>query len=297
MCLECGIEYFEMSHLFTQWGAKHAPKIIVTDKKGRKKKAFGWFTKTSSRDYDNFLRCFAKALVPFLEKKGIKDKCFFHISDEPSMEHLKTYKKRSALIAEIFPGFKVIDALSDFAFYETGAVKQPIPCEADIEDFAGKVPELWTYYCCGQGYDNLPNRFIAMPSVRNRILGVLLYKYDCKGFLQWGYNFYNNQYSIDAINPYEITDAGGSFPSGDSFMVYPGCKGEPLASLRLKVFYDAFQDLAALRLLESKIGREKTVEFIENGLVKPLSFTEYPQDAEWLLGLRERINYKVSEEK
>ena len=295
MCLKCGIEYFEMSHLFTQWGAKHAPKIIVTDKKGREKKAFGWFTRTSSRDYDDFLRCFAKALIPFLEKKGIKDKCYFHISDEPGMHHLKTYKKRSALISEIFPDFKVIDALSDFAFYETGAVKQPVPCEADIEDFAGKVPELWTYYCCCQGDNNLPNRFVAMPSVRNRILGILLYKYDCKGFLQWGYNFYNLQYSIKAISPYEITDAGGAFPSGDSFMVYPSCKGEPLASLRLKVFYDAFQDLAALRLLESKIGREKTLDFIENGLVKPLSFTEYPHDPEWLLGLRNRINHKILE--
>lgn len=27
MCDRCGIEYYEMSHLFTQWGAKHAPKL------------------------------------------------------------------------------------------------------------------------------------------------------------------------------------------------------------------------------------------------------------------------------
>lgn len=28
---ECGIEYFEISHLFTQWGAKHAPKIMAEE--------------------------------------------------------------------------------------------------------------------------------------------------------------------------------------------------------------------------------------------------------------------------
>lgn len=295
MCIECGIRYFEMSHLFTQWGAKHAPKIIVSDRKGREKKAFGWHTKTTSREYDDFLRQFAKALIPFLEKKNLREKCFFHISDEPSMTHLETYKKRAALIAEIFPGFKVIDALSNYEFYETGAVKQPIPCESDIEDFAGRVPELWTYYCCGQGDEYMPNRFMSMPSLRNRVLGILLYKYNCEGFLQWGYNFYNLQYSVKAINPFEITDAGGSFPSGDSFVVYPGCKGEPLPSLRLKVFYDAFQDLAALRLLEAKIGREKTIELIEKDLVKPLSFTEYPHDEQWLLALREKINQTVKE--
>lgn len=28
---ECGIECFEISHLFTQWGAKHAPKIMAEE--------------------------------------------------------------------------------------------------------------------------------------------------------------------------------------------------------------------------------------------------------------------------
>ena len=26
MCKRCGVQYYEMAHLFTQWGAKHAPK-------------------------------------------------------------------------------------------------------------------------------------------------------------------------------------------------------------------------------------------------------------------------------
>ena len=30
MCNRVGIEYFEISHLFTQWGAEHAPKIMAT---------------------------------------------------------------------------------------------------------------------------------------------------------------------------------------------------------------------------------------------------------------------------
>ncbi len=295
MCLDCGIKYFEISHLFTQWGAKHAPKIIVIDRKGREKKAFGWKTRTSSKKYNEFLEAFAKELIEFIDKNGLREKCFFHVSDEPQMHHLKIYKKRAEFIRRIFPGFKVIDALSDFDFYKTGAVTLPIPCESDIEDFVGKVPELWTYYCCGQGENYFPNRFIAMPSLRNRIIGTLLYKYDCKGFLQWGYNFYNSQYSIRAIDPYEVTDAGGGFPSGDSFVVYPGKNGEVLESLRLKVFYDGFQDLAALKLLESKIGREKTVELIECELVKPLSFTEYPHSDEWILNLREQINQKIME--
>lgn len=295
MCNECGVKYLEISHLFTQWGAKHAPKIVATDKKGREKKIFGWKTRTSSKKYDSFLRQFGEELVRFIDKNGLRERCFFHISDEPAMKHLKIYKRRAKLISEIFSGMKVIDALSDFKFYETGAVKLPVPCESEIEEFAGKVPELWTYYCCGQDKDHLPNRFVAMPSMRNRILGMLLYKYDVKGFLQWGYNFYNLQYSVKAIDPYVITDAGGSFPSGDSFVVYPSCKGEALASLRLKVLYDALQDMMALQTLENITGREKVLEFLEKEAVKPLSFTEYPCSAEWLLETREKINAMIKE--
>ncbi len=295
MCRECGIEYFEMSHLFTQWGAKHAPKIVALDSKGREKKIFGWTTRTSSKEYDKFLRVFAAELIKVIDSEGIREKCFFHISDEPNIKQLETYKKRAKFICEIFPGFKVIDALSDYEFYETGAVKQPIPSEDHIEKFVGNVPELWTYYCCGQGTKYVPNRFMSMPSLRNRVLGIILYKYDVKGFLQWGYNFYNSQYSIKAIDPYKVTDAGGGFPSGDSFMVYPAQDGSALASLRLKVFYDGFQDIAALRLLESKIGREKVLEFIDKDLFKPLTFMEYPHETEWLLETREKINQMIKE--
>lgn len=295
MCRECGIEYFEMSHLFTQWGAKHAPKIVAFDSKGREKKIFGWTTKTSSKDYDKFLRAFAAKLIKVIDSEGIREKCFFHVSDEPSAKHLEIYKRRAKLIDEIFPGFKVIDALSDFEFYETGAVKQPIPAEDHIENFVGKVPELWTYYCCGQGRQYVPNRFMSMPSLRNRVLGIIMYKYDVKGFLHWGYNFYNSQYSIKEIDPYKVTDAGGGFPSGDSFVVYPAEDGGALESLRLKVFYDGFEDMMALRLLESKIGREKVLEFIDKDLFKPLTFKDYPHETEWLLETREKINQMIKE--
>ncbi len=295
LCRECGVEYFEMSHLFTQWGANHAPKIVATDRKGREKKIFGWFTRSSSKDYDDFLRQFSKKLIKVIDDEGIREKCFFHVSDEPGLDDLKTYKRRAKLIEECFPGFKVIDALSDYEFYSTGAVRNPIPAEDHIEPFVGNVPELWTYYCCGQGRNNVPNIFVSMPSIRNRILGIILYKYDIKGFLHWGYNFYNTQYSVRAINPYEVTDAGGSFPSGDSFVVYPAENGETIDSLRLKVFYDAFQDLSALKKLESKIGREKVVEILEKDLDKPLTFKEYPHDEEWLLSVREKINQMFKE--
>ena len=236
-------------------------------------------------EYDCFLKCLAVELRQYFKDKGIENRIFVHISDEPSKDNLQLYGRRAGLIKEIFPDYPVIDALSDYDFYKMGFVDIPIPCENNIEQFFGKADTLWTYYCCGQHKDYVPNRFICMPSLRNRVLGILAYKYNLKGFLQWGYNFYNSQLSIKRIDPYKVTDSDGSFPAGDAFVVYPGKNGTPELSLRLKVFYDGIQDYEALTLLEKKIGREKVLE-----LTGDISFSNYPHDNSRLLNLRNRVN-------
>ena len=58
MAKKCGIQYFEISHFFTQWGARHAPKIMATVD-GEYKKIFDWETKASSKEYTNFLKIFS----------------------------------------------------------------------------------------------------------------------------------------------------------------------------------------------------------------------------------------------
>jgi len=153
--------------------------------------------------------------------------------------------------------------------------------------------DLWTYYCCVQ-YKAVSNRFFNFPSARNRAIGLQLYKFDIKGFLHWGYNFWLTQYSKRFINPYENTDAGYAFASGDAFSVYPG-KQEPIESIGLEVFYEALQDLRALELLEEKIGKEGVIDLLENDIEYPITFSQYPREAKWLLKKREEINAMISE--
>lgn len=294
MCDRCGVKYFEMSHLYTQWGALHAPKI-VGKVNGHEKKLFGWKTWAGSKEYNQFLTHFAEALIKFIDENGIRDRCYFHVSDEPSLSNYPTYKKRSEVINRLFPGFKIIDALSDIKFYEKGVVKYPIPSNNSVDDFVGKTNEFWTYYCCGQHREYVSNRFFAMPSARNRILGIQLYSYNATGFLQWGYNFWYSQFSKYAIDPYKVTDAGNAFPSGDAFVVYPGADGVPLNSLRLKVFYDAVQDFTAMKLLESMIGRAKVMAIIEDEAGRPVTMKKYPHGNDFILKTRERINEAIKE--
>lgn len=284
----CGITHFEMSHLFTQWGAEHAPKIVAKTPNGTEK-IFGWDTDAAGPEYAAFLRGFLPELLHFLKEQGIEDVTYFHVSDEPPLDSLENYRRAKEILEEFISGYHQIDALSSLEFFSTGLVPTPVPGTNDYHLFEDKaVKERWTYYCCAQ-YKGVSNRFIAMPSPRNRILGIQLYLYRIQGFLHWGYNFWYSRYSLYPINPFIVTDAGGGFQAGDAFVVYPGEEG-PLSSLRLEVFYDAFQDMRALTALEGKIGREAVVSLLQEGLDSPITWTEYPTDAAWLLKKREKIN-------
>ncbi|MBQ3095786.1 MAG: DUF4091 domain-containing protein [Clostridia bacterium] len=292
MCCRVGIEYFEMPHFFTQWGAKHAPKIMAWAD-GEYRRIFGWETDSVGEEYYAFLKAFAAALIPYLERMGISDKCILHVSDEPGMPDYGRYSRCAAIVRELFPGFRVIDALSELEFYETGLIECPVPKTPAVEKFiAAGVPRAWGYYCCSQ-YKLVSNRLFCMPMARTRILGMQMYKFDLEGFLQWGFNFWNSCGSVRPIDPFRISDLGCISPSGDAYVVYPGEDGEPLLSLRLKAFNEGLNDLRALRLLESLIGREKTLRLLEKGLDKPLTFTEYPRTEEWLLNKREEINRAI----
>lgn len=294
ICLENGVEAFEISHFFTQWGATSAPKIVATVN-GKEKRIFGWETKASGKAYKDFLNAFAKEFTKEVVALGIKERCWLHVSDEPNEKQIPGYRKAAKILHEAFPDFNNLDALSEIEFFKKGLVKTPVCCEDKADVFRKHVDRFWTYYCCGQVDNLLPNRMFSQPSQRNRVLGILLYKYDAEGFLHWGHNFWYSQYSKRKINPYKTTDAGNAFPSGDSFVVYPGKNGEPLNSLRHKVFYDGFQDLRALRLLEELTSREEVLKLIEKDLDIPLSFNCYPTHQGWLLDLRERINTAIRE--
>lgn len=289
LCRQAGIEYIEIPHLFTQWGAKATPKIVVREG-GEEKKMFGWHVPSDSPLYRHFLEAFLPALQEELAALGYeKDHIYFHISDEPVPENQASYEKARNAAADLLEGYPVVDALSDFSFYEKGLVERPIVANNHIQPFADRnIPDLWVYYCCGQG-DEVPNRFFAMPSARNRIMGVLMYLYRTQGFLQWGYNFYNTALSREHLDPYFDTHGGYAFPSGDTFLVYPGPGGETFSSIRGQVQLEGAADLSALCLLEEKIGRERVLELIYEGWEGEMTFRRYPADPSYLPLLRQRM--------
>lgn len=287
ICKKHGIKYFEIAHMFSQWGAKCAPNIMVTEN-GKKDYMFGWHVAADSDEYVSFLKQYIKAISEELEKEGISQDTYFHISDEPSLESVETYKTASEIIRPLIGNSKTFDALSNYVFYEKGLVECPVTSVEHIHEFLEHdIPNQWTYYCCGP-QTVFTNSFMAMPSYRTRILGFLLYKYNIKGFLHWGLNFYNACRSVYPIDPYMTTSGDKAFPSGDSFIVYPG-KDCVYPSIRGEVTYEAIQDMDICFALEKLVGREEVVKMIDEAAGCDLRFDDYPRNKEFLEKLRTRM--------
>jgi len=288
ICKKYGIQYIEIAHFFTQWGAKATPKIVALEN-GSEKQIFGWDTPANDPRYRLFLEQFIPHLRKQLKSFGYDENhVLFHVSDEPSLSCLEDYKTAKNIISDLVCGSPVIDALSNIDFYREGIVTTPIVASDHIMPFIKEnIRDIWVYNCCGQSRV-VPNRFFALPSERNRILGVLIYLFNIKGYLQWGYNFYYSRYSKELIDPYFDSCASRSFPAGDSFLVYPGADGKPLSSIRGEVFRQAIEDIRILKLIEEKYGRQASLDLIHDIFSDDLTFENYPCKAECFYKFREK---------
>ena len=287
ICHRIGARELEIAHFFTQWGAKHAPKIMAYEN-GEYRRIFGWDTDATSAEYVTFLRTLIPALKEHLDTYGFKDRYFFHISDEPIEENCEGYEKAKASIIDLICDHPVRDALSHYSLYEKGIVSSPVPAVDTADEFVEKgVPDLWVYYCSVQG-KHTSNRYMTMPGHRTRVIGAQMYKAGTVGFLHWGFNFYFERHSLAPVNPFLITDANYFVPAGDTFSVYPAPDGTAWYSLRSAQFEQAIYDMRAMRAAEQVVGREAVLRVIDPE--GSMCYKQYPKDSDFLIRMRERLN-------
>ncbi len=282
-----GFRYLEMPPFFTQWGALHAPKIMVK-KNGRLRRRFGWETDSLSEDYKGFLAQLLPSLMEVLREMGVEEDTFFHVSDEPNKDHVERYLACKALILPHLGRANTLDACGSVEFASKNPKEYVVPAGTHIEQFlaAGVEPRCF-YYCCSALDNNQTSRFLSQPLPRTAVLGIQLYQYDIDLFLHWGYNFYNSVLSHRPINPYATTDAE-FFPAGDPFIVYPDYPGFGAnPSLRLIAMHEAFYLYRLLSTLEEKLGRESVLALLKEWGF--LSFFDYPQDPSLYETLPEKI--------
>lgn len=286
ICQDAGIRYFSMPQFFTQWGATSAPKIMAWED-GVYRRIFGWETESTDPGYLDFLGQLIPALLEELKALGILDRTVFSLSDETgSPEAMARYARLNSALRPLLKGCTLMDTFSHYENFALSGMDIPAIPTSAVGDFLGKVSDYFVYYCCGDDCE-VSNRFIPMPSWRNRSIGFQFYRYQTGGFLHWALNFYNSRLSLRPINPYQVTDADGGFPSGDAFSVYPGQEG-PLPSMRLAVFREALQDLRALKLLERFMGRDYVLGLLREAFGE-VTFTRCAKSAGEFLRFREAV--------
>ncbi|MCL5996429.1 MAG: DUF4091 domain-containing protein [Chloroflexi bacterium] len=277
---QCGAQYFEWTHLFTQWGVQHAIRVY---RRNNDRNSLLWPPETgaTSDTYRNFLSQFLPAFHTFLQLEGLKDKSFFHLSDEPSEQHIDNYRAARALLKELAPWMKVADALSDIHYGREGLTDIPIPVTSTAHDYAQAGLPAWVYFCCGPRGRYL-NRLMDTPLPKIRMSGWLFYRLRAQGFLHWGYNYWYRSQTQQLIDPFaeQSGDAWPGWAYGDTFLVYPGADG-PVDSLRWEVFGESLQDYALLQALAISP---------DDVLLSDLKdYDEFPKHAQWLETARQRL--------
>ncbi len=285
-----GIRTLEHTHLFSQWGAENAITVYATVD-GEEGLLFDYRTSATDKEYERFLSEYLTAFKEYEKRIGMD--VLYHISDEPVLKNLEGYRRAKTMMREIFPDGKFADALDAYEFYKEGLVEMPIVDIESIENYDVRCDSLMLYYTGGESRPGLTNRLLTSAPRRTRALGYILYRYDAKGFLHWGYNFYYGRLSNGCFHPAQDPCFYKNYP-GVTYLVYPDTDGAPLPSLREKQMLAAMNDYRALRLLESLIGREKTLALCEKMLGEEITVTAIAKSDEIHLALRDAINGEIA---
>lgn len=287
---KCGIKFFEHSHLFSQWGAEHAPNIYTVTGE----RIFGTETDATGTEYKEFLRAYLTAFLQFAKEEQIDKALIFHISDEPALEHIDCYRTAIRNVSDLLQEYPIADALSHVEYYKEGLVKQPVAFIDRADEFDAVQALFWVYYTGGPHHKRATNRLISNTGARTRVLGLQMYRYRALGFLHWGYNYYYDRMTHGIFNPL-LTPCGYKQYPGVAHLVYPFCsKGiYVLPSIREKLMAEAFDDLRALNLLESLIGRENTLQICQQAFDDPIDCRLIPCEDQ-LCTMRELVNEAIA---
>ncbi len=220
-----------------------------------------------------------KAFNDTLRRRGLLDKAYYYVWDEPkNMAEYAYVKSEAERIHAGAPDAKIITTY--FCGPQDGPRKGDLLAVWDIlrgytsifctgvwslglseqrADSCRKASqdgeEWWSYVCMsdspGLSIKNNTNR------IRTRATLWRSYKEQPTGFLYWVVNSYT---SVDPLTARE------SLPYGDGILVYPGKEfgsGDSLlVSARLECWKDGAEDYELLKLLEQQQGREAAVELL-----------------------------------
>lgn len=284
LAMTSGANHVEWPHFFTPapTSGKYPQRIYHRDADGTGELLWPPETSATGELYRKFLEQFIPQFKAFLEEEGVLERSLFHCADEPDGDvQMADYRNARALLKDLAPWMKVMDAMSDPRFATEKLSDMPVPSIATAHAFTAANCPAWVYFCCGPREKYL-QRLLDTPLAKIRMSGWLFYRLGAKGFLHWGHNYWF-QFCTDQIgDPFADAAVGAwpGLPAGDPFVVYPGADG-PIDSIRWEVFSESLQDYAILQTAGVRPD-DPMLAAIED-------YRKFPKSEAWIRSAIERV--------
>ena len=241
-----------------------------------------------------FLRQFLREYSLHIRARGMLDRVFIHVGDEPHGDQMADYARIASIAHQYAPELPIIEALDvekDYAFFDEH-VDVWVPQLGRFDDHIDLIRErrqagrqVWHYTCLAPR-GRYPNRFVDYPLLKTRLLHWINYRWDLPGYLHWGWNAWTPRPFQDLEPEW---GGGTTLPPGDAYIVYPGSNGV-LDSLRYEQMLEGIQDYELLKALDEK--SPQTAQDIA-AQVMP-SFTDYVREPVRFRSLRRRLLEELS---
>ena len=279
LAMKAGADHVEWTHFFTPapTSGKYPQRIYEGNARALGPMLWPPEISAMSDTYRRFLEQFLPQFKRFLEEENVLERSFFHCADEPDGEaQIADYRKARALLKELAPWMKVMDAMSDVHFATDRLSDMPVPSIATAHAFTAANCPAWAYFCCGPR-ERFLQRLLDTPLAKLRMAGWTFYRLGARGFLHWGHNYWFVFCTSTIGNPFDDAAVGAwpGLPAGDPFVVYPGPDG-PLDSIRWEVFAESLQDYAILQSA-GVTPDDALLDGIKD-------YREFPKKEEWIHG-------------
>ena len=245
---------------------------------------------------------FAQAAAKHFKERGWWGLHYVYGWDEAPGDALGQLQTNYKALIDAVPGIKIMQTGWSPNPKLKGLVKIWCPLTAGenpatTREAQAAGDEVWWYVCCGPTAP-FANLLVDYPGIDHRMLGWQTFQHNIQGFLYWGVDVWPG--NTAPLAEYEAADYANWNPNsfstinGDGYLLYPGPHDSPLASLRLALLRDGFEDydlFTEVRALAERAGSAGAAarELLVIGPEISRSLTSFTQDGNVLLARREAI--------
>lgn len=242
----------------------------------------------------DYMRLVAEHLVD----KGVLDKGYYYITDEPQEEDYDAVVEAAKLVRMADQRIKIL-LTEHIADKLIGSVDIWVPVGPEYNEQQAKArqakgEQVWWYLCCGPHHP-WPNYFIDYPAIDLRMWHWMTWRYGLDGILYWETCYWqDNPWQKPMSQP---DHRKWNWGNGDGHLLYPATKTPsktfiakgPVDSIRWETIRDGIEDWDYFRMLKDRIdaapaSRRNSTEYkaaaeaLErvNGAIR--SFTDYCKD-------------------